>query len=195
MPTLSLGRRLEGALGGLHLSFRKLVPGQPLGWGVRTCLGDPPGPLGPQCGPVRIGGPYRGRRGRGPNRPAQGGLPASHTYRLLLLLRQRERGTEGHARLGVQGAHRNGRVGAARRADGWLRAAGQPSAGGRAGPGPPAQRAPTQSPVCRLRKAGPEVLALQLGRPLTSANFLCVNGETSCYSILRGHARPASCFP
>lgn len=40
----------------------------------------------------------------------------------------------------------------------------------------------------------PAIQAL-LGHPLTPANFLCVNGETSCYSILRGHARPASCFP
>lgn len=45
-----------------------------------------------------------------------------------------------------------------------------------------------QAPSC------PAVLAL-LGRLLSSANFLCVNGETSCYSILRGHSRPTSCFP
>lgn len=70
-----------------------------------------------------------------------------------------------------------------------------PSAGGEAG-----APSPRRAAACAQGAdgapgppAGPAVPALWLGHPLTSASFLCVNGETSCYSIPEGHARLA-CF-
>lgn len=104
----------------------------------------------------------------------------------------------------MQRADGDGRVGAARRADGGLQdtGAGGPSAS-RQGRAPQSWRAlpcPRRATACaREARVVPRpliclaVLALLLGHPCTSANFLCVNGETSCYSIPGGHARLA-CF-
>eukprot|EP00069_Balaena_mysticetus_P020219 bmy_02712T0 len=150
-PTLSLGQRLERAPCGTRLSFPKLMPGQPLGWGVRrTCLGDPAQPPESLTWTRADQGPRSGPAGKVPPPPQDGEGPLEsapslpgHTYRLLLLLGQRERGAQGHAGLRVQGADRDGRVRAARGADGGLRADRRPSAGRRAGLGPPSQWAPT----------------------------------------------------
>lgn len=49
------------------------------------------------------------------------GLPFLQSYRVLLLLVQRERGAKGHVGLGVQGSHGDGGVGSSGSADGRLR--------------------------------------------------------------------------